>query len=55
MMIVFVGTIVTAVEESFLHPSVLVIAILVCIFLVAGACHPMEFYCLPVSELVNSV
>ncbi|XP_070174081.1 uncharacterized protein [Littorina saxatilis] len=51
MMIVFVGTIVTAVTESFFHPSVLVIMFLIMIFLFAALCHPLEMFCLPSGAL----
>ncbi|BFZ06371.1 hypothetical protein BsWGS_09409 [Bradybaena similaris] len=46
MMIVLVGTIITATTEDVLHPSVIVIVMLIGIFLIAGLCHPQEIYCL---------
>ena len=45
MMIVFVGTIVTAAQESPFHPSVIFIAFLVFLFSFAAILHPKEWTC----------
>ena len=45
MMIVFVGTAVTAAQESPFHPSVLFIAFLVFLFSFAAILHPKEWTC----------
>ena len=45
MMIVFVGTAVTAAQESPFHPSVLFIAFLVFLFAFAAVLHPKEWTC----------
>lgn len=45
MMIVFVGTVVTAAQESPLHPSVIFIAFLVFLFMFAALLHPKEWTC----------
>ncbi len=45
MMIVFVGTVVTAAQESPFHPSVIFIAILVFMFSFAAIAHPKEWTC----------
>ncbi|CAG5136028.1 unnamed protein product, partial [Candidula unifasciata] len=46
MMIVLVGTIMTATTENIFNPSVLVISVLVGIFVISGVCHPQEIWCL---------
>ncbi|XP_055860638.1 uncharacterized protein LOC106074351 isoform X3 [Biomphalaria glabrata] len=46
MIVVFVGSIKTASENSVLHSSVIVMVILVAIFIIAGFCHPQEIWCL---------
>ena len=45
MMIVFVGTVVTAAQESPFHPSVIFIAFLVFLFSFAAILHPKEWTC----------
>lgn len=46
MMVVFVGCIITAVQESPFHPSVLFLSAMVFIFLFAAMLHPWEFSCI---------
>ncbi|KAK3106192.1 hypothetical protein FSP39_014652 [Pinctada imbricata] len=46
MMVVLVGAIITAVQESPAHPSVIFLAGLVLIFLLAGLFHPREWSCI---------
>lgn len=46
MMVVFVGTLVNAAKKGIWDPSVIVMTILILIFIVAAAFHPMEFTCL---------
>lgn len=46
MMVVLVGTIVTAAKESPLHPSVIFLAFLGAIFVIAAVFHPQEFGCI---------
>jgi chitin synthase len=46
MMVVFVGTIITAVQESPYHPSVLFLLAMLVIFLFAAMLHPWEFSCI---------
>jgi hypothetical protein len=46
MVAVFVGTLITITTSTMLHPSVLVILLLVIIFMLSGICHPKEIWCL---------
>lgn len=46
MMVVLVGSIITAAKESPLHPSVIFLASMVFIFLFAAVIHPWEFSCI---------
>ena len=46
MMVVLVGAIITAVQESPFHPSVIFLAGLVVIFFVAALFHPREWTCI---------
>ncbi|CAG2185864.1 CHS1 [Mytilus edulis] len=46
MMVVFVGCIITAVQQSPFHPSVIFLCSMVFIFLFAAVIHPWEFSCI---------
>jgi chitin synthase len=46
MMVVFVGTIITAAQESPFHPSVIFLSVMVVIFVFAAMLHPWEFSCI---------